>query len=242
VRNQRETITKALETLTAGLLPYVEREMKAVLHDEWFEAAQSSFRKDRGKGVTARKDVIRWDVHSLLTVLWDQWNRVFRNKLGQAERSLISELRDFRNRWAHQEQFNFDDTYRILDSIERILKAVGAKESHTVSRQKENLLRERFSEEAEAAIHKAEDRRKKWRDVGIYTICCLAVVIAIGQSFGPKGWLLSGFISIVFAYFAYERVVTPPRIYFGAHECARCSKIIYSQECPYCSETGGEFS
>jgi hypothetical protein len=33
--------------------------------------------------------------------MWDQWNVVFRKTLGNAERSLVSELRDARNRWAH---------------------------------------------------------------------------------------------------------------------------------------------
>jgi hypothetical protein len=34
--------------------------------------------------------------------MWDNWNDVFRNVLGHAERSLVSELRDWRNKWAHQ--------------------------------------------------------------------------------------------------------------------------------------------
>ena len=47
-----------------------------------------------------------------------QWNEVFRNTLGHAERSLVSELRDVRNSWAHQQAFSSDDAYRALDSIE----------------------------------------------------------------------------------------------------------------------------
>jgi hypothetical protein len=41
----------------------------------------------------------------VLKVMWDQWDSVFRKPLGRAERTLVAELRDVRNRWAHQESF-----------------------------------------------------------------------------------------------------------------------------------------
>ena len=41
--------------------------------------------------------------------MWDQWNEVFRKTLGFAERSLVSELRDVRNRWAHNEAFTSNE-------------------------------------------------------------------------------------------------------------------------------------
>ena len=69
------------------------------------------------------------DAAALLKVMWDSWNDVYRNTLGHAEHSLVSELRDVRNRWAHQEQFSSDDTYRALDSTHRLLTAVSALEA-----------------------------------------------------------------------------------------------------------------
>ena len=51
----------------------------------------------------------------------ESWNDVFRRTLGQAERSLVSELRDLRNKWAHQESFSTDDAYRAFDSAGRLL-------------------------------------------------------------------------------------------------------------------------
>ena len=41
--------------------------------------------------------------------MWNQWNLVFKKTLGQEERTLVSELRDARNRWAHQNPFSADD-------------------------------------------------------------------------------------------------------------------------------------
>lgn len=42
----------------------------------------------------AGKVIRDWDVAALLRVMWEGWNEVFRRTLGQAERSLVSELRD----------------------------------------------------------------------------------------------------------------------------------------------------
>ena len=229
MRPQHQRITKALELLARGLYPYVERELKAVYHEDWFDAARDSFREDRGQG-----DVIRWDAHSLLTVMWDQWNRVFRHQLTQPERSLVSELREFRNRWAHQAAFDFDDTYRLLDSVQRLLVAISADEAKMVAREKYELMRAKFSEDAQVAIRKAEDRRRKVQDLAIYSICCFCAIWVVMATFGIPGWILSVVIALAFAYFAYQRAITPPRIYHGAHECASCGKIIYSAECPYC--------
>ncbi len=120
VRKDRERVTRALDCLSTGWR-LTSNGTGDVYHDQWRDVAQQSFRDDRGTG-KAGPDM-RWDAHSLLTVMWDQWNRVFRGRLDHAERSLVSELREYRNRWAHQVDFNFDDTYRILDSAERLAES-----------------------------------------------------------------------------------------------------------------------
>ena len=56
------------------------------------------------------------DVAAVLKIMWEQWNQVFGKTLGHTERSLVSELREVRNKWAHQEPFSSDDAYRVLDS------------------------------------------------------------------------------------------------------------------------------
>ena len=51
----------------------------------------------------------------MLRSMWESWNDVFRKTLGPTDRSL-SELREHRNKWAHQQAFSGDDAYRALDS------------------------------------------------------------------------------------------------------------------------------
>ena len=45
--------------------------------------------------------------------MWDACHNDFGRTLGRAERSLVQELREVRNRWAHQETFYSDDAYQL---------------------------------------------------------------------------------------------------------------------------------
>ena len=51
---------------------------------------------------------------------------MFRDKLSRAEQSFASELRDTGNKLAHGAAFSADDTYRALDTMERLLTAADA--------------------------------------------------------------------------------------------------------------------
>jgi len=149
-----ERVGKALELLNQGLFPFMKRELKASYGDTWFEQASANLREYQMPGKGDGDE--HWDTQALLLVMWDQWNIVFRNVLGQAERSLVSELRDVRNKWAHQEPFSTDDTYRALDSIQRLLASVSAADQATeVERQKQELLRIRFEDQARKEVRKA---------------------------------------------------------------------------------------
>ena len=110
----------------------------------------------------------------LLKLMWDTWHDVFREILGPAERSLVSELRGHRNQWAHQESFSSDDTYRALDSVGRLLAAVSAPQSEELEKRKLELLRVRFDEQTRGERRKqagtaiesaAAASLKPWREI-----------------------------------------------------------------------------
>src|SRR4051794_22930726 len=105
-QSNHERVRKALETLKTGLFPFFERELKAVYGDGWEEQVYSRL-PDRG-AFAANRGAPNWDCQAMLAAMWDQWNEVFRRNLGFTERSIISELRDTRNNWAHQRAFNLD--------------------------------------------------------------------------------------------------------------------------------------
>lgn len=166
-----ERVGKALEMLKAGLAPFIEREMKSI-YRESAQAQTISFMGD--DRLLAGKSVSQWDVAALLKLMWAAWNSVFGRTLGPVERSLVSELRDYRNKWAHQEAFSSDDTYRVMDSAGRLLMAVSAPQSVDIEKMKMELLRLRFDEQVRGEKRKsagtaietqATGALKPWREV-----------------------------------------------------------------------------
>lgn len=166
-----ERVGKALELLKDGLAPFIDREFKNVYKDKAATEAAGYLGEDR---LLAKKTLAEWDAAALLKLMWEAWNDVFRKVLGHAERTLVSELRDMRNRWAHQQAFSGDDAYRALDSAHRLLLAVSATQADDVDKMKMELLRVRFDEQVRTEKRKsagtavesqATGNLKPWREV-----------------------------------------------------------------------------
>lgn len=122
--NNHDLISKGLSYLKLGLGPFVEREIsQSIKSGNLSQAHIQSFVDDP---IASKKAIADWDASLLIKIMCDTWNDVFKRTLGFSERSLVSEIRDWRNKWAHQEEFSNDDTDRALDSIERLLSAVSA--------------------------------------------------------------------------------------------------------------------
>uniref|UniRef100_UPI003750D984 Swt1 family HEPN domain-containing protein n=1 Tax=Armatimonas sp. TaxID=1872638 RepID=UPI003750D984 len=167
-----ERVGKAMELLKSGLTPFIERELSSQHGKYWITKVTENWREDiKFEG---DDDSPHLDVALLLRVMWEQWNDTFRKTLGFSERSLVSELRDARNKWAHQESFSSDDTDRTLDSAARLLTALSAPEADEVDKMKRELRRLIFDEQTRAEKRKsagtaiesaAAGNLKPWRDV-----------------------------------------------------------------------------
>ena len=88
-----ERVGKALDLLRDGLRPFVERELKAQYQQRWFDEVKGALAPQQLTFAGTASDP-QWDIATILAVMWNQWNQVFRKILGQAERTLVSELRD----------------------------------------------------------------------------------------------------------------------------------------------------
>ena len=143
--SNRDRIGRAFELLATGLELFVNSRMRAVHGGDWLESfTKPDFRSETS--VTLRDPAVQ------LRVMAEMWDPVFRKELTRPDRTLIFELRDVRNRWAHNDAFNADDTYRALDSIERLLVAVDAKESAEVGMSKADFMRLRYEAETRKAV------------------------------------------------------------------------------------------
>jgi len=168
-----DRVGKAMELLKDGLIPFVERELKSQYAQLWIEEAKTSVSDTQAKLFVA-KDKPQWDIAAILSVIWSKWDLVFRKTLGRAERSIVSELREVRNKWAHQNPFSGDDADRALDSAERLLSAVSASQADEVRKIKMELRRTIYDEQVRTEKRKSASTviesatttgLKPWREV-----------------------------------------------------------------------------
>src|SRR5262249_48967895 len=92
-----------------------------------------------------------------------------------SERNYVSELRDVRNKWAHQSPFSTDDAHRALDTAERLLNAISATEQASeVRKMRLDLTRLSQDEQARQVIRRTASgpltsatsvELPAWRDV-----------------------------------------------------------------------------
>lgn len=79
-----ERVGKALDLLKDGLEPFVEREMKSQHKQQWLIAAKASVAETQTHLFNGGEP--QWDAASLLAVMWNQWEQVFKKTLGRADR------------------------------------------------------------------------------------------------------------------------------------------------------------
>jgi len=120
----RERVGRGLEHLARGLGPFVDARMSATVPNgqDWLDVLAA---RDRSRFGSERRYSLN-DARFLLRVVTEEW-RVFKDRLSRVEQSFATELRDTGNKWAHGDEFSADDTYRALDTMERLLRAADAR-------------------------------------------------------------------------------------------------------------------
>lgn len=164
--SNRERVGKGMDLLATGLQPFVERELKSKLGANW--ASVVDVGRNSGRN-------INWlDPLVLLNAMCNHWREVFDATLGKESRNLAFELREVRNRWAHNEAFSTNDAHRALDSMARLLTATSSSSANEVEQMRMDLLRVQFDEQRRGEMRKSsfvptegkpQGGLKPWREV-----------------------------------------------------------------------------
>src|SRR5215470_4045037 len=146
--SNRDRVGRGMDLLADGLGPFVDARMSAAAPAgrDWVEMLQARNPAKYGRD----RQYSRTDPLFLLRVITEE-RGAFRDQLSRAEVSFASELWDTRNRWAHGDAFTADDTYRALDTMERLLTAVDAADQAGEVR--------RLRLDAQRSVLEAETRR-----------------------------------------------------------------------------------
>jgi predicted AAA+ superfamily ATPase len=140
----KDRISRMLETLGAALENPVGARMAKAKGSMWVQ----EFIQNPREAAQAKKDP-----QVLLKAIDVHWSNVFGQFLGRTERSITNELRELRNRWAHNDQFTYRDTDRALDSAQRLLEAFSCKkEADAVGDMLAEVRRTQYAEEARTKL------------------------------------------------------------------------------------------
>ncbi|WOP19303.1 Swt1 family HEPN domain-containing protein [Raineyella sp. LH-20] len=163
----------ALQSLAGVLDPYIER--VTALHvpagKDWTVLLAA---KDAQKGIEG-KEYSRTDPQDQFRIITEpigQLGYLFNAHLSRTEQGFVGELRGVRNDVAHFKPFAPDDAVRALDTIERVMRAVGAaREADAVRKARLDILSGDFEQRTRKAVRAAalpgtaDAALPSWRDV-----------------------------------------------------------------------------
>ena len=173
--SNRERISKALELLTDALRPWVAQQLIGKFGTDGISKAQEFVEQAAKPGTYVPKDPDEWDIQALLTVIFGLWRIHFRDVIGTQDNTMLHELQNIRNEWAHQKPLGTNDTLRALDTVNRLLQSISASESATeVEKMHGDAMRTLFTERQRTAVNRAQRQAtegtpqgglRPWREV-----------------------------------------------------------------------------
>ncbi len=125
-KSNRDRMGDVMDALKEGLGPFVLREYLNIYKSEFVREIDavlttSTYELPREAWQDVPSLLAVLDIHSLLRLIWQKWNEVFKEKLGQSERNYVSDLMTARNDWAHQKAFDNDNAHRCADTATRLV-------------------------------------------------------------------------------------------------------------------------
>ena len=141
--SNRDRIGRAIEILSGALEPWIAVAVapKLPAASTWTDLlAWKDGRPDRTYEPSDPQCQLR-----IITERIGNLGFLFSGILSRGEQNLAGELREVRNKWAHNSPFSMDDTYRALDTAERLLRAINAPaEADQVRAMKRDALHSTF--------------------------------------------------------------------------------------------------
>ena len=165
-KSTRQYVFEGMELLPTALIPFVEKRLETSLKGHWqvqvLEKLPSLRPNSSGE--------VGWDQAALFNAMDRFWSEAFKAVLGRAERSLVNELGDVRNKLSHNETFTYDDAERALDTMRRLMEAISAGETaDQLGKMRDTILRTKFTE-----LQRNEERRKTQRlEISVETVAGL---------------------------------------------------------------------
>lgn len=138
---KRVHIDQLLAHFRRGFEPFVIVVFKSTHADAWFEIMRTT----PEVRISADSRTIQLDATALIRIILAHWDTTFVRVLDKRNRALLYEIRQIRNRWAHQAPLTDDDVDRLADAVLRLLISIHADNVHEVQRVRDELRTQRYA-------------------------------------------------------------------------------------------------
>jgi predicted AAA+ superfamily ATPase len=166
-KSYRERVEHLLELIRHPLADYGVQRLKARYGEDWRQGALDHL-GDRHHGHSG-DDPREWDIQAWLNFYIGAWGALFSDILGPGERNYFFRLKNTRNDWAHQGNFDFDAVYRAHDDAQLALEAINSPVAEKVAELKEQIQREKYTQPSKKRIVRIkanpQSTLKPWRQV-----------------------------------------------------------------------------
>jgi hypothetical protein len=124
-----QIVRECREHVKAALQPFVARSLQAAYGAGWQSRCDLKF-------VGQQQN---WDLQALLKAMIVHWP-VFDGQLPRGARSLVYEMKDWRNHVAHEQAMTTDDLYRLVDTALRLVRSVDDTKSGGLADMRSRLM------------------------------------------------------------------------------------------------------
>lgn len=161
----RERVGRGFELLAEGLQDFVDEVMSESVGPDW----PNQLNRDQASGMVYEKNDPQVQLRAIT-----EFGVRFKNVLSRAQQGFASELREDRNKWAHNQAVSGENAMRTLDTIERLLMAADATDSaEDVRKMRLDLARVVFEEQTRQKVKKIQITDlssrgiRPWREVAV---------------------------------------------------------------------------
>ena len=168
--SNRQRVQGAQDALLEELVVYLERALRATYGEGWVSRVTASS-KFSGTPIDGVGKPL-WDIQLAVKVMAEFWNEVFSNTLKPTDRNNVFELRDWRNALAHDLPFSYDDTYRALDTMQRVASKMKLGVAGHLGKERDEVMRVKLREQERSVTRsltpvegRIPEGLKAWREV-----------------------------------------------------------------------------
>jgi len=165
----RHSIDQLLHVFQQGYEPFVITAIRSIHGTSWLDVIKST----PDLRVNTQQQPLRLDATAIVRIMLHHWDSTFSRVLVATDRSMLSEVRLMRNKWAHQGSITVDDVDRLADNVTRLLMSINAPNASQAKQLREDWRMRRY---------------RKPRTLPIWSIGVVVGVLMLGGI----GWWLWG--------------------------------------------------